>query len=169
MTDHDGGRFTYTHDVAGRLVGINNSKGERTTLAYDKLDRLVRMELSNGAVTTQTYDPDGRLTRVINARGDGSLVSRFTYTYDCVGNRTGLVQFDGTDTARTTWTYDGTYQLTGEHRSGPHAFDLSYVYLCPCQLEFAELVRVCLAVRIMRGWGGRGTGRWSLSHRSMAA
>ena len=56
------------------------------------------------------------MTGLINARSDGTLISRFTYTYDNVGNRTGVQQYTGSDTDGIAWCYDRTYQLTNECR-----------------------------------------------------
>ncbi len=41
-------------------------------------------------------------------------------TYDEVGNRTQVVEADGT---RTTWSYDANYRLTNENRNGNLAWD----------------------------------------------
>ena len=79
-----------------------------------------------------TYDGRNNLTGIINARdgGTGSLVSRYTYTYDNVNNR--LTQADHSG-VRTTWTYDNINQLTREHRAAPGSsagFDFQYGYDC---------------------------------------
>jgi hypothetical protein len=42
--------------------------------------------LPNGAQVTHSYDAGNNLTGIINAKASGELVSRFTYTYDNVGN-----------------------------------------------------------------------------------
>src|SRR2546429_75817 len=83
-----------------------NPWGEVTTLVYDALSREVRRTLGNSWLTTHTYDAAGReLVRHVQSVS-GALQALYTATYDRAGNRTGVVELDGT---RLTWNYDRTY------------------------------------------------------------
>ncbi len=53
------------------------------------------------------------------------MISRFDYGYDKTGNRTGVLEADG---SRVTWSYDATYQLTGDHRTGTTPYRDTYTY-----------------------------------------
>ena len=55
------------------------------------------------------------MTELSNRTSGGAVLSSFDYSYDNVGNRTGLVEANGN---RVTWSYDNTDQLTRERRSG---------------------------------------------------
>jgi RHS repeat-associated protein len=120
MTDPAGGRFTYSHDAAGRLTRVINPQEHRTSFVYDALAREVQKELANGSITTQVYDTAGRLTSLTNRKASGDVLSQFAYAYDNTGNRTSVVEADGT---RTTWSYDQTYQLLGERRTTTKSWD----------------------------------------------
>src|SRR5262249_49984872 len=54
-----------------------------------------------------------------------TTLSSFAYALDAVGNRTRVIESDGT---RVTWSYDNTYQLTRERRSGANTYDVTYTY-----------------------------------------
>lgn len=65
-----------------------------------------------------TYDAAGRPVSLIQRDQDSVLLRRFTYTYDNVGNRTVIVDSNG---SRTTYTYDDKYRLTRDHTTGTFA------------------------------------------------
>ena len=49
------------------------------------------------------------MTALRNLKSDLSVISVFTYSYDTIGNRTGVQEANGD---LVTWSYDETYQLT---------------------------------------------------------
>jgi RHS repeat-associated protein len=110
LDDPDGGITNYGRDAAGRLTYLVNPEGERTTYTYDALGRTTEVVMGNGTKTTYGYDAAGRIEMLTNARSNDSVISRFEYAYDAVGNRVAME----TASARNTFTYDATYQLTGE-------------------------------------------------------
>lgn len=65
------------------------------------------------------------MTALRNLKSDLSVISVFTYSYDTIGNRTGVQEANGD---LVTWSYDNTYQLTREQRSGANAYDTTYTY-----------------------------------------
>jgi len=116
MVDPDDGVFTYTHDAAGRLAWLENPQGQRTTFTYDGVGRQTRKDLASGTVAEHTYFDSGRLKVLLNTTSTGTIISSFTYTYDPAGNRTSVLESDGTGVA---WRYDNTYQLVNEARGTP--------------------------------------------------
>ncbi len=119
LVDPDNGRTTYSYDAQSRITGIVNPWAEATTLSYDALDREAQRVLGNGASISRGYDAGGRETLI------SSPVAVYTASYDAVGNRTSVVELDG---SRVTYSYDASYQLTREQRSGATAIDASYAY-----------------------------------------
>ena len=114
MTDADGGLFTNTYDAVGRLSGLVNPQNETTTITYDGQGQITNQINAAGVTTVNTYNAASWLTGRENRRTDNSLVTRLTYAYDQVGNRTAELQLDGTI---TTWSYDSTNQLNRERRT----------------------------------------------------
>ena len=116
MTDPDGGLFTYTHDAAARLHWMENPQNQRTTFTYDGVGRQTQKNLTNGSVTKHSYFDTGRLKVLLNTTSTGTIISSFAYAYDPAGNRTSVLESDGTGVA---WRYDNTYQLVNEARGTP--------------------------------------------------
>ena len=111
MAFPDSGRFTYAYDAVDRMTELTNPRDERSTLTYNALGRITQQEAANGNVTTQAYDTAGRMTGVTNAKSDGSLICRFTYTHDAVGNRAKARRDDGVNTADSICKYDTTIAI----------------------------------------------------------
>ena len=107
MTDNSGFVVQYRYDAAGQLSSLRDSADAViVTYTYDAAGRLVREDKGNGTYSLYTYDPTGRTESIVNHAPDGSINSRFDYTYDALGQRTGMTTRDG------HWTY--TYDLTGQ-------------------------------------------------------
>src|SRR5262249_10352976 len=98
---------------------------KRTSFTLDALDRQVAIRHANGARVTHGFDAAGQEVRLSNFRGNGTLLNRFTYTYDPRGRRTAARQ---ANPDRTPWTYDPAHQLRHEVRSGATSFDVTHVY-----------------------------------------
>ena len=64
--------------------------------------------LGNNVYTTYDYDAAGNVLHLINYKPDGSVLSRFDYTYDISGRRTSMTTLEGTQ----TYGYDALGQLT---------------------------------------------------------
>lgn len=94
LTYPDGKVVTYAYDDAGRLTQVTDWLLNTTTYEYDPLGRLTRTDLSNGSVALHAYDDASRLTKLTNVGPDGSILSRYEYTYDALGNRTGVEQYE---------------------------------------------------------------------------
>jgi len=107
--DQTGHRLIYHYDDVGRLDFIENESSVREVdYDYDTAGRLDRKTLGNGVYTTYEYDHAGQLLHLVNYQPDGSVLSRFDYTYDSRGRRISMATLDGA----WTYTYDDIGQLT---------------------------------------------------------
>jgi len=130
MTDQTGFTVNYAFDSAGRLQRLTD--GLNTVIVqytYDMTGRLSRQDNGNATYTTYSYDLNGQTLSIVNHAPNGSVNSRFDYTYDVLGRRTGMTTIDGT----WAYGYDATGQLTSAAFSpfvgSPiPAQDLQYVY-----------------------------------------
>jgi RHS repeat-associated protein len=127
--DQLGHRLDYQYDAAGRLESMTDETGaELVHYTYDSVGRLQSKDLGNGVYTTYEYDDAGQLRHLVNRKSDGTVLSRFDYTYDSRGRRSEM------NTHYGLWTYG--YDDLGQLR---HAVlestdsqipdqDLTYVY-----------------------------------------
>ncbi|WP_341348910.1 RHS repeat-associated core domain-containing protein [Syntrophorhabdus aromaticivorans] len=149
--DYPGGKYlVFTYDTAGRRTSSTDELGHRqdyhynqigqlqsvtdessTTIAgytYDAAGKLTRKDLGNGVYTTYGYDAAGRLLHLVNYRADGTVLSRFDYTYNSRGMRTSMTTMDGT----WSYTYDDIGELTHAVFTSTNPLiqnqDLTYTY-----------------------------------------
>jgi len=89
---------------------------------------LTRETNGNGTSTSYSYDLAGQLISLVNSKADGTVNSRFDYTYDNLGRRTEVNTLDG------SWSYE--YDLAGQLTGAVFASinpdiesqDLTYIY-----------------------------------------
>jgi RHS repeat-associated protein len=130
MVDQDGFTVNYEYDAVGRLSRLSDGVGALVAqYTYDNAGRLARKDMGNGTYTTFEYDLAGQLLHLVNHAPDGSVNSRFDYTYDELGQRTSMATLDG----QWTYGYDGTGQLVHAvfASNNPAVIpnqDLQYVY-----------------------------------------
>lgn len=98
----------YSYDSLGRLDKLTDGSGSLIVdYDYHPFSGLLSKETNgNGTYTTYTYDLAGQLISLVNCKADGSVNSRFDYTYDQLGRRSAVATVDG------TWNY--TYDLAGQ-------------------------------------------------------
>src|SRR5262245_26793384 len=101
LVEPDGGRFTYVWDAAGRIDHLIDTQGYRTSWTYNAAGRTLTQRLGNRVRASYTYDDADRLLTLANITPGGTTLSSFAYALDPVGNRTRVVQADGT---RVTWS-----------------------------------------------------------------
>ncbi|MGD1919851.1 MAG: hypothetical protein ACFCAD_13750 [Pleurocapsa sp.] len=120
----------YSYNSFGRLDRLTDGDGN-LIVDYDYhpvSGQLVKETNGNGTTTSYSYDLAGQLISLVNAQADGTVNSRFDYTYDNLGRRTEVDTLDGT----WNYTYDLSGQLTGAvfASTNPNidSQDLTYVY-----------------------------------------
>jgi len=80
---------------------------------------------NSGAKRRWTYDSAGQVVSLIEEDGSGGLITRFTFVYDPVGNRTDVRRQDG---QVVKYTYDAKNRLTEDHTTGADAHTYTYSY-----------------------------------------
>ncbi|HZY30750.1 MAG TPA: RHS repeat-associated core domain-containing protein, partial [Candidatus Methylomirabilis sp.] len=89
MRVNDLNPVTYTYDAASRLRTITQAPLNPVTIDYDAVGRRTRLTLPNSVSTEYQHDAASRLTALIY-RNATSQLGDLSYTYDAVGNRTGV-------------------------------------------------------------------------------
>ncbi|MEL7405639.1 MAG: RHS repeat-associated core domain-containing protein [Cyanobacteria bacterium J06558_2] len=120
----------YSYDTLGRLDRLTDGSGG-LIVDYDYhpiTGQLARETNGNGTYTSYSYDLAGQLVSLVNSQADGTVNSRFDYTYDNLGRRTEVATLDGT----WSYNYDLAGQLTGAVFASTNpdleSQDLTYVY-----------------------------------------
>jgi RHS repeat-associated protein len=123
MTDQTGFKVNYHYDAAGRLAGLTDGNGNLVVqYTYNAAGQLVREDLGNGTYATHAYDAAGNLISLVNRAPDGTVNSRFDYTYDAQGLRTSETTLEGT----AFYTYDDAGQLTSAILPGGRTITYAY-------------------------------------------
>ena len=90
ITYPDGKTVHYGYDEQIRLSELK--EGDRIiTYGYDEQGRLKNKQFPNGTSTTWKYDEKSQLTELVHRDTEG-ILDRYTYTYDLVGNKTGITK-----------------------------------------------------------------------------
>ena len=108
-TSLDGYSLKYFYDSLGRLDHLENGTGRQIVrYTYDTVGRLTSEDRGNNTTTSYGYDAAGHVVHLVNYGTNGSILSRFDYTYDLNGNQTSITTSSGSN----SFTYDGIGQLT---------------------------------------------------------
>ena len=115
-TDADGYVTRYSYTALDLVKKINYNGAKEVSYQYNKVGELVQMDDWTG---TNTFELDllGRLQKMTDHKGN-----TVSYTYDAVGNQTGITYPDG---SKTRSFYDAVYNLT----SVIDADDGTYAYV----------------------------------------
>ena len=129
MLDQLGHRTDYHYDSSGRLQSLSDeSSTEIIRYFYDAAGRLAGKKTANGNYSTNIFDDAGQLLRLVNYKNDGSINSRFDYSYDSRARRKTMQTLDG----GWTYGYDDLGQLTNAVFASSNlsvgSQNLTYVY-----------------------------------------
>jgi RHS repeat-associated protein len=109
MVDQTGFTVNFSYDAVGRLAKLTDGTGALIDqYTYYDNGSLKREDKGNRTYTTYEYDLAGELLHLVNHAPDGSVNSRFDYTYDDLGNRKTMTTVDG----QWTYAYDAIGELT---------------------------------------------------------
>ncbi len=111
---------TFTYDNDGRVLTSTDAMGKKTTNVYNAFGDLTQVTNALGAAVTYTYDARGlMLTQVTPAStvtdGTNAIAPASTtaYEYDIFGNRTKMIEGQGSALPRTTtYVYDKNGNVT---------------------------------------------------------
>ena len=120
-TDPKGNVSLKTYGKVGRLSKVTVD-GKTTQYEYYSNGNRKSVKYPDGTTETYTYDKVNRVTRLNNAKGDGTVISSYSYTYDAAGNQ--LTKKDSKGT--TTYIYDKDNRLCTV--SEPEGKKTSYTY-----------------------------------------
>src|SRR5262249_11484653 len=96
------------YDEDGRLASLAMNGSTLQDITYDSAGNVVRESLGNGVVESRDYDAAGRVTRIEQVAQDAvTVLSRFDYIYDAVGNPLTVTGSAGAE----TYTYDSRNRL----------------------------------------------------------
>ncbi len=120
-TDPKGNITLKTYDKVGRLSKVT-ADGKTTLYSYYDNGNRKSVTYPDGTTESYTYDKVNRVSTLINARGNGTVISSFSYTYDAAGNQLSKKESKGT----TTYTYDGNNRLSTV--AEPEGKKISFTY-----------------------------------------
>lgn len=110
ITDPDGKVLLYSYDSTGRLEKITDGTGLAfVAYLYDAANRRIQKTLGNGTYTKYEYDAAGHVVSLVNYDPYYNMFSFFKYTYDAAGNCLSKETIEG----KESYTYDTLGQLTG--------------------------------------------------------
>ena len=90
MSYPDGRTVYYGYDEQVRLSELKEGDSI-ITYGYDSFGRLKEKNFPNGMKTTDAYDEKSQLRELLHTDKEG-ILDRYTYTYDLVGNKTGITK-----------------------------------------------------------------------------
>jgi YD repeat-containing protein len=114
----DGSAVIRVRDRFGRVVGVQDGRGQTTTLTYDSLDRLLTVTTPLGETVAWTYDAVGN---VLTFEDGNDNVT--TYTTDLL-NRLTVISYP--DTTEEQFSYDAVSNLVQYTDNNGHVRTLAY-------------------------------------------
>ncbi len=132
----------YTYDQAGNRTQVEYPSTKTVVYDYDEINRLTNVEVDGASLVDFTYDTlnrrtlksftaapsldtsyaynnDNTLDNMVNQINGGAVISQYSYAYDGVGNRIGVI----TAADNITYNYNDIYELTSVTGSQSHAYD----------------------------------------------
>ena len=120
----DGKKVGYNYDKKGRLIETI-SGNEHIRLTYDCFGRLESREYSDGSKTFYEYNDIGSPTKITHI-SDEKINMEYTYTYDLVGNKTGISINRNGSVKDYSYSYDEVGRITKVVLNGKVLREYSY-------------------------------------------
>lgn len=109
------GTTSHTYDKRNRLDLVKLNGLLEADYDYDAISNLTQTTFGNGTRENRSYDTLNRLTTLETKRlGDNTLLSKYIYTLDKVGNRKSVTETQNGQGRSIAYTYDDLYRLTKE-------------------------------------------------------
>jgi RHS repeat-associated protein len=106
----------YTYDPLHRLQTVTDADGGVTTYAYDGLSKPALVTFPQGMQSMYQYDTLGRLRVLEHQAPTGTLLARYAYTLDSLGNRVRVEEQTGRE---VTYRYNAQSMLLEERIQDP--------------------------------------------------
>jgi len=117
---------TTAYDADDRPSTVTDPLGRAYGVTYDGDDAPTLLQYPNGTETTYTYDARHRVTDIAAVQTATSTpVATFAYTLDSEGERTQVVETDGTI---RQYGYDSVARLTSESVTGSLTYAKAFTY-----------------------------------------
>ena len=105
-TTPEGNITVKEYDRTGRLSKVIAEANTMTYTYYANVNRK-SVTYGNGYKEEYAYDANSRIVTLLNRKADGSILDRYTYTYDGAGNQLTKHEFiEGAEKGTTEYTYD---------------------------------------------------------------
>ncbi len=105
-TNTDGLTTRYSYDIAGRLTGLTDSKGQTTQWQLNGPGQLMKKIYPDASEENYTYDNSGHLESYVNRRSQVTWIN-----YDNDGQPHDIQAYDNLSYSITTFTYDSWRRL----------------------------------------------------------
>ena len=120
----DGKKVGYNYDKKGRLIETVSGNGH-IRLNYNSLGRIASREYSDGSKTCYEYNDIGSPTKITHI-SDEKINMEYTYTYDLVGNKTGISINKNGSVKDYNYSYDEVGRITKVVLNGKMLREYSY-------------------------------------------
>lgn len=111
----DAKAVSYSYNGINKLVLVRDWLGGTASYNYDASGDIIKLTNPNGTTTSYTYDQARRITSLSNAASDNSIISKYSFTLDNMGNTKQSDQIDSLVPIHTnqniSYVYDNENRL----------------------------------------------------------
>lgn len=86
LTYPDGTKVQYTYDSLNQMISVKDWNNHITSYEYDANGNITKMTRPDGSILTKKYDAADNLIEALDIRANGTVISKFAYSYDANGN-----------------------------------------------------------------------------------
>lgn len=113
-TNARGQKTLYSYHNIGNVTSVQNSEGI-TEYQYDANGNITKMTRPDGSVLTKKYDAAENLIEASDIRANGTIISKFAYSYDANGNIIQEISYG--DNVRYDMTYDNMDRVISRQKT----------------------------------------------------